>query len=116
MHEPLIAGKVLVMLLGFVVASRAYAGYRRHGSTAMAYLAVGFALISVGTAIEGLLFELTALDIYLAGTVQTAVAAAGMLAILYSLYGEHTTRFGRPDGDRPDGDRPGGESPVDVDD
>lgn len=102
MHKPLIAGKVVVMLLGFVVAYKAYGGYRRHGSTAMLYLAVGFALISVGTAIEGVLFEAFGVDIYLAGTVQTLVAAVGMLAVLYSLFGTHSSRYRRSTKDRPE--------------
>lgn len=95
MHEPLVAGKILVMLLGFVVAYKAYEGYRRHRSSAMFYLAIGFALISIGTAIEGLLFEVFEMDIYLAGAIQMLVAAAGMVTILYSLFGNHSTRLRR---------------------
>lgn len=91
MHEPLIAGKVVVMLLGFIIAYQAYRGYVRNDSPPMIYLAVGFALISIGTAIEGILFEAIHLDIFLAGAIQTLIAAAGMLLILYSLYGSHWT-------------------------
>lgn len=96
MHEPLIVGKVIVLLLGLLIAWKAYRGYTRHGSAAMLYLAVGFALISVGTVIEGLLFELVEVEIFVAGTIQTVIAATGMLFILYSLYGTHDRRA--PDG------------------
>lgn len=92
MHEPLIAAKLLVLALGLVIATTAYRGYRRYGSTAMLYLAIGFVLISIGTAIEGLLFELLELEIFLASAIQTLIAASGMLVILYSLYGNHTRR------------------------
>lgn len=92
MHEPLIAAKLFVLLLGLLIATTAYRGYRRHQSTAMLFLAIGFALVSIGTAIEGLLFELLELDIFLASTIQTVIAASGMLVILYSLYGNHATR------------------------
>lgn len=92
MHEPLIVAKLIVLGLGLVIAITAYRGYQRHGSKAMLYLAVGFVLISVGTAIEGLLFELLDLDIFLASAIQTMVAASGMLVVLYSLYGNHTRR------------------------
>lgn len=92
MHEPLIAGKLLVLSLGLFIAYKAYQGYVRHGSTAMLYLGFGFALISVGTVIEGILFEVVGLDIFLAGAIQTAVAALGMLVVIYSLYGNHTSR------------------------
>lgn len=96
MHEPLIVVKLIVLGLGLIIAVTAFRGYRRHGSEAMLYLAVGFVLISVGTAIEGLLFELFDLDIFLASAIQTLVAASGMLVVLYSLYGNHTRRV--PDG------------------
>lgn len=89
MHEPLIIGKVGVLLVGLFISYQAYRGYRRNQSPAMLYLGVGFALISVGTAIEGVLFEVFEIDIFLAGTVQTVVSGAGMLVILYSLYGNH---------------------------
>lgn len=94
MHEPLVAGKIAVMLLGFFIAYQAYLGSKRHDSPAMFYLAVGFVLISIGTAIEGILFEVVELDIFLAGAIQTVIAAAGMLLILYSLYGDHGTGIG----------------------
>lgn len=92
MHEPLIAAKLFVLALGLIIATTAYRGYRRHGSTAMLYLAIGFVLISIGTAIEGLLFELLELDIFLVSAIQSIIAASGMLVILYSLYGDHTRR------------------------
>lgn len=95
MHVPLVVAKLAVLTLGLLVSAMAFQGYRRYGSTAMAYLAIGFALISVGTVIEGLLFELADLDIFLASTIQTVIAASGMLVILYSLYGGHTRRVSK---------------------
>lgn len=92
MHEPLIIAKLFVLTLGLVISKKAYRGYHRHDSAAMLYLAIGFVLISVGTAIEGLLFELFELDIFVASAIQTVIAASGMLVILYSLYGNHTRR------------------------
>lgn len=89
MHEPLIFGKLVVLTVGFFIAFQAYRGYVRHGSVAMRYLSVGFAFISVGTVVEGLLFEFTGLNIFLAGVIQTIISALGMLIILYSLYGDH---------------------------
>jgi hypothetical protein len=91
MHEPLIVGKVIVILLGFFIAYQAYDGYRIHNSPAMLYLSIGFVLISVASGIEGILFELFHVDIFLAGTIQTIIAALGMLTVLYSLYGNHGT-------------------------
>jgi hypothetical protein len=91
MHEPLILAKLLVLFVGLFIAYQAYRGYVRNGSEPMLYLAVGFAFISVGAMIEGLLFELINLDIFLADAIQTVITAIGMLVVLYSLYGSHTT-------------------------
>lgn len=90
MHKPLIAAKLIILALGLLIAWTAYRGYRRHQSMSMWYLAIGFALISVGTVTEGLLFEHFEVEIFLASAIQSFISATGMLAILYSLYGDHT--------------------------
>jgi uncharacterized membrane-anchored protein len=85
-HIALVTAKVIALLLGLIIAAQAYRGYRRHGSWPMLYLAVGFAVISVGTAVEGILFELMGVPIQTASAVQTAFVTVGMLVVLYSLY------------------------------
>ena len=86
MHQALVIAKLVTMGLGFLVAYQAYLGYRRHHSEPMRYVAVGFLLISVGAVIEGVLFEVVGLSIFTAGAIQTTLVAAGMIAVLYSLY------------------------------
>ena len=85
-HVALVAAKVLALLLGLLIAGQAYRGYLRHRSWPMLYLAVGFAVISVGTAVEGILYELLNVDIQTASAVQSAFVILGMLVVLYSLY------------------------------
>ncbi|MCU4752362.1 hypothetical protein OB919_10245 [Halobacteria archaeon AArc-curdl1] len=86
MHPELVVAKLVVVLLGFSITYQAFRGYRRgHGRT-MLYVALGFAFISVGAVIEGLLFELDLVSIYQASAIQTLIAALGMLLVLYSLY------------------------------
>lgn len=87
MHLELVIAKLITMVIGFVIAATAYRGYRRHHSEPMLYLAIGFAIISIGAVIEGILFDVLQVSIFWAGTVQTSVVALGMLVILYSLYG-----------------------------
>lgn len=87
MHVELVIAKVVTMVIGLVIAATAYRGYRRSGRESMWYLAVGFAIISVGSVIEGVLFDVLHFSIFWAGTVQTGIVAVGMLVILYSLYG-----------------------------
>jgi glucose uptake protein GlcU len=91
MHVPLVVGKLLVLVVGVFITYLAYDGYRRHRSSAMLYFAIGFGLVSVGTVIEGLLFEVAGVDIILASTIQTVITALGMATVLYSLYGRQQT-------------------------
>ncbi|WP_311173356.1 DUF7521 family protein [Halobellus ordinarius] len=87
MHIGLVIAKLVTMALGFVIAYQAYRGYRRSNSQSMLYLAVGFAIISFGAIIEGVLFDVVGLTFHNAGMVATAIVALGMLTILYALYG-----------------------------
>ena len=87
MHIELVIAKTVTAALGVAIAYQAYRGYREFGSEPMLYVAIGFLFISVGSVIEGVLFDVVGLSIFLAGTIQTALVAVGMLVILYSLYG-----------------------------
>lgn len=87
-HYELVVAKLVTMGLGFLIAHQAYKGYREYNSTPMLYVAIGFLFISVGAIIEGILFDVVGWSIFLAGTVQTAIVAIGMVVILYSLYGQ----------------------------
>lgn len=107
MHLELVVAKLITVLLGFVVAATAFRSYRRYRSEPMLYLAIGFAIITLGSVIEGILFDVLQFSIYWAGTVQTTVVAIGMLVVLYSLYGpaRYTPDQLRRNGDSGDGDR-----------
>lgn len=87
MHTELVLAKAVVVLLGLLIAVQAYRGGRRHGSRPMYYLAGGFVLISVGAVLESLFIDLADWSVLQAGFVQTSLVAAGMLLILYALYG-----------------------------
>ena len=88
MHIELVIAKLITVGLGLLISYQAYRGYSAHGSEPMLYVAIGFLFISVGSVIEGVLFDVFELSIFLSGTIQTALVAAGMLVILYSLYGQ----------------------------
>lgn len=87
MHTELIIAKAVTVLLGLAIALQAYRGGRRHGSRPMYFLAGGFVLISVGAVLESVFIEVAAWSVLRAGLVQTALVAAGMVLILYALYG-----------------------------
>lgn len=87
MHIELVIAKLVTVGLGLLITYQAYRGYRTYGTGPMLYVAIGFLFISIGSVIEGILFDVVGLSIFLAGTIQTAIVAVGMLVILYSLYG-----------------------------
>ncbi|SFG95818.1 hypothetical protein SAMN04488063_3414 [Halopelagius inordinatus] len=93
MHPGLIVAKLVTMVLGFLIAYQAYRGYRRSNSQSMLYLAVGFAIISFGAIVEGILFDVVGLTFHNAGTVATTIVAIGMLTILYALYGRDSKKM-----------------------
>ncbi|MDZ7700702.1 MAG: hypothetical protein U5J98_00795 [Halobacteriales archaeon] len=87
MHTELVIAKAVTVALGVAIALQAYRGARRHGSTPMYYLAAGFVVISVAAVLESLFIDIFEWNILRAGLVQTGLVAAGMLLILYALYG-----------------------------
>ena len=99
MHIELVIAKLVTVALGLLIAFQAYRGYRVHGSEPMFYVALGFVFISVGAVIEGVLYDVVGLSIFVAGTIQTSIVAVGMVVILYSLYGQlaHTSMEGDRD-------------------
>lgn len=90
-HIELVIAKLVTMGLGLLIAYKAYRGYRVYGSEPMLYVAIGFSFISIGAIVEGLLFDVLGVSIFVAGTIQTSIVAVGMLFVLYSLYGQMPT-------------------------
>ncbi|MCU4752364.1 hypothetical protein OB919_10255 [Halobacteria archaeon AArc-curdl1] len=86
-HTELVIAKLIVVTLGLLIAYQAYRSYRRGNGRPMLFVSIGFLFISVGSVIEGLLYELDILTIYQASSIQTGIVAFGMLFVLYSLYG-----------------------------
>lgn len=98
MHIELVIAKLITVGLGLLITYQAYKGYRTYGNEPMRYVAIGFLFISIGAVIEGILFDLVGLSIFMAGTIQTGIVAMGMLVILYSLYGRIPQQANREGG------------------
>lgn len=86
-HTELVLAKFIVVALGLGIAYQAYRSYSRGNGQPMLYVALGFVFISLGSVIEGILYEFDVLTIYQASAIQTGVVAVGMVFVLYSLYG-----------------------------
>ena len=86
MHLGLVVAKFVVVVLGLLIAYQGYRAYLREQSHRMLFVAIGFALISVGSVLEGLLYDVVRLSVFVSGTVQTGFLAVGMALMLYSLF------------------------------
>jgi len=78
--------KVIALFLGIFIVYLAYTGYRRNRSKPLLYVALGFALITLATFAEGLIYALFSSDLRAAIAIGTAGTIVGFLAIIYSVY------------------------------
>ena len=78
--------KIVALILGVFIVYLAYRGFRRNRSRPLLYVAVGFALITAGTMIEGLLYVIIGSELLTAIATGTAITVLGFVAIIYSIY------------------------------
>ena len=75
----------VVLVLGAGIAWASLRAYRRTRRVALAYLGVGFLLVSVAAGLAGVLYELFTHDLLSAWTVSASLDAIGFALILYSI-------------------------------
>lgn len=85
-----VASLFLVALVGTLIAYQAYRGYRRNDSTSMLYLSIGLLLLTafpflINILITTLISPSQVVTVFLENTSRLL----GLLAIMYSLYGQH---------------------------
>jgi hypothetical protein len=78
--------KVVALILGAFIVYIAYKGYKRNSSKPLLYVAIGFALITAGTIVEGVLYVMLGSELLNAIATGTAVTILGFAAIIYSIY------------------------------
>ncbi len=86
-HYTLTAIRLLIVVLGFMVVYLSFKSHRKHHSSSMLFVSIGFTFITVGVVVAGALFEFFAFDIFTALTIESILVATGFLAIVYSIYG-----------------------------
>ncbi len=84
-HLLLIAAKTIVLLLGTAIAGLSLLAYARTREPVMLYLGVGFALIALGSFLEGLLFEAMNWDLLTVHVVESAFVLAGLGTLAVTL-------------------------------
>jgi uncharacterized membrane protein (DUF441 family) len=78
--------KIVALVLGAFIVYLAYKGYKRNSSKPLLYVALGFALITAGTIIEGILYVMVGSELLSAIATGTAVMVLGFVVIIYSIY------------------------------
>lgn len=74
-----------VFLLGVGVSWVSYKAYRRTGEQFLRNATVGFAIITVGVFIEGVLFNLLSLDLTTVHIIESLAVGLGLLVLHVSL-------------------------------
>ncbi|PSP28715.1 hypothetical protein BRC65_01645 [Halobacteriales archaeon QH_2_65_14] len=82
----IIGFKTLTLALGGLITFLAFKAYRRTGARSLGALSLGFAIVTLGTFLAGVVDQVLAAG-FLAGLlIESALIAAGFLVIVYSLY------------------------------
>jgi hypothetical protein len=80
-----LAARTIALLLGATIVVVAYRTYRRTKARSMAPLAVGLALVTIGSFIESVLFGLTGLEVSFIHAIESVFVAAGFATIIYAM-------------------------------
>ena len=78
--------KMVALILGTFIVYLAYKGYKRNSSKPLLYVSLGFALITAGTVMEGILYVIFISNLLMAIIAGTAVTVIGLIVIIYSIY------------------------------
>lgn len=86
MYSGLLVAKAVIVMLGFFVALQAYRAARRERSQRMLLIAGGFTLLSVGSVLEGVCYDVFQLSALISGIIQSGFVGLGMSLIVVSLF------------------------------
>jgi hypothetical protein len=78
--------KVIALVLGAFIVYLAYVGYKRNASKPLLYAGLGFALITIGTIMEGILYVLMGTELLAATGIGTIATILGFVTIIFSIY------------------------------
>jgi len=79
--------KGAIVTMGALIVYLAFKGYRRKKERSMLFLSIGFAFITFGGVLAGVLFEVLGFTLTYIYGVESALAAVGLIVILYSIFG-----------------------------
>lgn len=79
--------QALIVVFGGVVVYYASRSYSRSKSRSILFLAIGFAIVTIGAVAAGILFELLSVGLTTVEAIQAISQAVGFFIIVFSLVG-----------------------------
>ncbi len=79
--------KIVIVVLGTILVYLAAKGYRRTKSKAMIFLSLGFALVTIGSVLAGVLFEFLGFELIDVSIIESIMIILGFGCVIYSIYG-----------------------------
>ena len=80
--------KTVTLLLGGLITYFAYKAFRRTDARSLQYLALGFAIVTLGSMLGGIVDQLLSMPREIAITTESGLTVIGFAVIVYSLYVE----------------------------
>ena len=80
--------KTLSLIVGGMISYFAFKAYRRTRQRALGYLSIGFAIVTLGLVLAGVLYELLNVDFAVGILLESLLFLVGFLIIAYSLYAQ----------------------------
>lgn len=77
--------RTIVLVLGLSIAFLSYRAYRRTRLTYLRNAAIGFAVVSLGVFLEGILYEVLRWDLVTVHIIESLIVAIGFAILLISL-------------------------------
>ncbi len=79
--------KIVIVVLGTILVYLAAKGYGRTKSKAMVFLSLGFALVTIGSVLAGVLFEFLGFELIDVSIIESIMIILGFGCVIYSIYG-----------------------------
>jgi heme A synthase len=80
--------KGLTLVLGALITYLAFKAYRRTGGSSLRSLAIGFGIVTLGSALAGVANQLLGVSLPIGVLLQSLLTALGFAVITYSLYAD----------------------------
>ena len=86
LESAIVVTKTVTLMLGSLITLFSYRAYRRTGATALQALAIGFAIVTVGAILAGVVDQFTGLGFLVGALLQSTLTLVGFAVITCSLY------------------------------